>query len=362
MTCSRNTALSRTVALLILTGIVLAALPPATLAVTETGAPALEYPLGARSAAMGYSGVADRSDPSNLFFNPANVTAVEGVWSTGAYELLAPGFAGDVHAGNLTAGGGYTVGNDHPLRLAIGITLARISFGTSIATAPDGTPLGEFEYKEDIFGATAGVAGTMGERLEWALGLALKRWKGDYAPAGATILGEAVEPSKWMVDAGAVVSTRVEASDWSVHPALAVAAVNMGSDIELEQFSTTDPLPTWFNYGISVRVDGPAVELGSNHLPVVSVTLNADGNHGLNDQRPRWGFGYEATFMEIVSARWGRRTDDSFRQEHETWGLAVGLPAGPVRARFEYTSLYYPYLFGYQDLYGVTLMWLFGER
>jgi hypothetical protein len=342
--------------------LILAVVPTTVRAQAETGAPALLFPRGVRGNAMGYSGVADRSDPSSIYFNPANVTAHEGVWATGSREKLVPGLADDVWFGHLNIGGGYSVGSDPPVRLGLNVTLARLSYGSSIATTPQGTPLGEYESHEDVFGVTAGAAGVMGERVHWAMGAAVRRFSAEYAPSEVTVEGTSTEGSSWITDVGAVLSTIVEASDWRVRPAVGVAGINMGSDVEFDDREQADPLPSWFNYGVSVRVDGPDVVLGSNEIPAVSGVLNLDGNHGLNDQRPHWGFGYELVLMEILFARWGRRTDDRDHTPFDTWGVALGVPVGPLRARFEYASVQPPSPLIPRDIYGFTLAWLLGDR
>ncbi len=110
---------------------------------STTGAPSLDFPLSVRSVGMGVSGTADRFTPGNAFFNPANVTAVNGIYSTGSYELVAPGLSRDIWFGHLTLGVGRTLPREKPFRLAFELTLARLSYGTSIATDLQGRPLGE---------------------------------------------------------------------------------------------------------------------------------------------------------------------------------------------------------------------------
>jgi hypothetical protein len=154
-----------------------------------------------------------------------------------------------------------------------------------------------------------------------------------------------------------------------VRPAVGIAAVNLGSDIEWEFgiYSDKERLPKWFNYGASVRIDGPLVTLGSVDVPALSATLDLDGNHGLNEQRPQWGFGYEVALMEIASVRWGRRIDDNDRTPADTWGVGLGVPVGPVRARVEYAQVSWTYWSSFydpphrtsRDIFGVTLAWLF---
>jgi hypothetical protein len=338
--------------------------PSPALAQAETGAQVLDMMLSTRGNAMAWSGTADRSDPGNIYFNPANVTAVNGVFATGAYEKLIPALADDLWLGRLNVGAGRVIGEDTPILVAFGYTWGKLSYGESVATDSQGRSTGTFESWEEVFGLTAGVSGAAGERGTWALGVGIKRLSLEYAPA-EFVVGEPEtrDDSVTMLDLGFVLSTVVDASDWKVRPALGLAAVNMGSDIEFEidGEKREDPLPSWFNYGVSVRIDGPLVTLGSIETPSITSILNVDGNHGLNDQRPRWGFGYEISLMQIIFARWGRRTDDRFHRAEETWGVALGIPAGPLRARLEYANDAPYYAYGSGDTFGATLVWMFGD-
>lgn len=331
--------------------------------VATTGAPVLDLSNSARGTAMGWSGVADRSDPGNVFFNPANVTAVDGVFATGSYEKLVPALADDVWVGHLSLGGGHAIGGERPMRLGFGLRWSRLSYGESIATDPEGTPLGTYESREDVVGLTAGIASTVGKRVEWAFGAALNRLSLDYAPA-EVVVGhpKPAEASVAMFDLGAVVSTVVDASDWRVRPALGLAAVNIGSDIEFDDRDQDDPLPMWFNFGVSVRVDAPNVTLGSTETPAATATINVDGNHGLNNQPLHGAFGFELALMQIISVRWGRRIDDRYYSGEQTWGIALGVPAGSFRARLEYASKDDQKTYGSGDVFGFRLVWIFDGR
>jgi hypothetical protein len=325
----------------------------------QTGAQVLDYPLTTRSQGMGMSGTADRGDPGNVYFNPATAAYADGVWITGAREQIAPTVSNDIWFGSLNLGGGYTLGGADGIRLAFDLGLTRFTYGEVTATTPEGLPLGTFDANQDVVALTGAAAGEMGP-AQWAFGVALKRLAIAYTPEEAT---------NWIFDIGAIVGTDMDASDWSVHPAVGAAVVNMGSDIEYDDIDEKDPLPTWFNYGVSVRVDAPEVQLGSNSVPALSATINLDGKHGLNEQRPRFAFGYELTLIDVLFARYGRQTDDRYHAAGETWGIGLGAPVGPLRAVAEYTNTryaYFSYPYSYasfqHDLYGFTLVWLFDRN
>jgi hypothetical protein len=331
-----------------------------SLGASHTGAPSLDDPFGIRGTAMGQVGVADRSDPDNIYFNPANVTAQDGIYATGAYELLAPQVVDDWWFRHVSVGAGRSFRGERPVRVAFSVSFVELSQGYTIWTTPTGAPLEEGDFRDKYVALTGGMATTLGERVEWALGAAYKHWN-QTGPS---------DPSAGMFDIGTVVSTSVDASDWSVRPAVGLSAVNLGPDIEYdrEAYRDKEPLPSWFNYGLGVCVEGPVVALGSADVPAVSATFDFDGKHGLNEQHPQWGVGYELSLVQIASVRWGRRFDDHDRYHRDTWGVALGVPLGSIRARIDYTSIgygygsYYSYSPGTQDVFGVSLAWLYEER
>ena len=337
---------------------------PAVAQPPYTTASVMDYPLSARSVAMAASGVADRFDPGNIYLNPANVTPRHEIYATGSYELVAPRWSSDLWFGHTSVGGGRAFGSDDPIHLAFDFTFARFSYGKSILTTVTGEEIGEFDVAEDYFAFTAGASKKVSERVEVAVGAAYKYWAWQYDPLSSVDESLVPDISANMFDFGAVVSTVVGASDWRVEPAVAMAVVNSGSDVEVEDYS--EPLPTWLTYGTTVRIEGPNVTLGAVTVPALSATLNVDGKHGLSHQDPRWSFGSEISFLQVVFVRWGRLIDDHWRIPQTTWGAAIGVPVGPVRARVEYAHVskaysQWTYNAPDRDKFGLVLAYHFGE-
>lgn len=326
-----------------------ATIPSSLSAQAVTAAPALGLPLTTRSEGMATGGVADMRDPGNIFRNPAAVAAVNGVYTFGSYKKLVPILAGDVWFGNVNGGGGWTLDTENQVRVALGVTLARLDYGESVATDSQGFPIGVFSSHEDYFALTAGSSATFGRYL-FALGAAYKRYSVDFG------LPQFAMPAN-LFDLGMVVSTDVPADDWTLTPALGIAVVNMGNDLEFDD-GRSDPLPAWFNYGVSARIEGPTVALGSRDLPVMSATVNVDGSHGLNEQRPEWSFGTEIALVDVVYLRWGREIDDYRRNLVTTWGAGFGVPVGPFCMTLDYAGRAH---FNNTDQFGVTVVWNFAE-
>jgi hypothetical protein len=315
-----------------------------------------------RSVGMGESGVADGRDPGNVYFNPANVTGIEGVYGTGSYMLVSPFFDTDMWLGHGSLGGGRTFGAERKFRLGLDLTLARLDFGTvryGDVFDPQGVIV---DMNENLVSAAVGGSMAFAEFWQVALGVTYKRWTKTFDEVATTTGPVPGGYATNMFDVGAVLSSGVDAGEWSLEPALGVALVNMGPEIDYRTGSY--PPPSWLNYGVSVRVAAPRVALGSASVPTVSAVLNVDGKHGMEEQHPRWAFGSEVGLLEAIFLRWGRQIDDWRRTTVTTWGVAAGVPVGRLRARLEYANLRRAGTNIYEgavhtDKFGATVVWLF---
>jgi len=306
------------------------------------------YPKTVRSVGMGESGVSDRTDPGNVYLNPANVTAVDGVYSTGSYQVMWPNYS-DYSLGHISVGFGQTLKRERPLRLAFDLTYSKLKYGDP-------------QY-ETYIALTAGMNVEMGKRAELALGFAFKRWWDKYDNPRTVFLPEgtgrpAGDHSANMFDAGAVVTVNLDASGWLVQPMLGLAVLNMGSDIEISYDSTRTsvPSPTWFKYGVTAHVESPHITLRAASVPTIAVTLNFQGTHSLEKQQPFWGIGAEIAVVQTVFVRWGRRMDDDRHGPAAMWGAAVGIPHNRARLRIEYAHTDR----SRSDKFGFTFVYLLG--
>lgn len=301
------------------------------------GAIVLQFPINARSSSMGTTGVAD-PDPGNLYFNPANVVGPARVYVQGSHWDLVPYLADDVWVGAASAGvciereGGLSSwGAD--------VSYGRLDYGESIATDPGGTPLGTYHSFEEYFALTVGAALQLSERWELRSGLAAKQFRADYGPDAFTGSGESMEFDAFAFDAGATVALRAVITEWNVTPAFGVAFVNVGPDIDTPSESD-DPLPTRFHFGSSVRVDSPTVRLFSADVPIVAFVYNVEAVERLHGNDFSWGIGGEFAVCQALFFRAGVSDyeDRYFYDQNERagWGIGFGLPAGPLRARFDF--------------------------
>lgn len=301
----------------------------------------LEWPVTARSEAMGLGGVADVGDPGNIFRNAAAVNGINGIYAHGAYKLPYPSSSSETWFGHGSVGAGRALGASGMFRVSFDLTYVRLSVGGN-------------DTKEDYIALTGGGAVTFSRDVTLALGIAYKRLSAD----GYNYPNFAdPSPSGYMFDFGSALSKRVAVTDWSVTPGLGLSAVNVGPDL-----GGSIPLPKWFNYGVSARVESPVVALGSANVPAVSATFNFDGAHGLDEQKPEWRFGSELAFLEVVFLRWGRRIDDELHRPAETWGVALGAPLGSARVTIDYANRSDYYLAPTTDMFGFTFVWNWDEQ
>jgi hypothetical protein len=311
----------------------------------------MNLPRSVRSVGMGESGISDRTDPGNAYLNPANITAVNGFYSTGSYGLAFPTLNTDNSLGHLRLGFGKSLDHEKPFLVAFDLTYARLKYAE--------------KHHEDYIALTAGMNVEVGEHTELALGLAFKHWweKVEYErtiwlPDGAI---SDRESSANLFDVGAVVTVNLETSGWRVRPMAGISLVNMGPDIKREGSTRSLPPPSWFKYGVTAHVESPHVTLGRASVPKMMATLNFQGNHGLEEQKPYWGVGAEVAVVQSIFVRWGRGMDDYSHEPISMWGAAFGIPRERTLLRIEYSNTKRPGgWFAYNvDRFGFTFVYLF---
>lgn len=324
----------------------------ATTATTAWPQTVLRYPISARSASMGETGVADNSDPANIFFNPANVIGFANVYLQGSRWGVAPDIADDIWTGGGSAGISYERAGAPQLHtLSADVSYGRLDYGESIVTDPTGMPMGTFHSKEEYYALTIGAGFAFGERWGLRMGGAAKRWDADLTPMR--------ELDALAFDIGATLALRATLTEWSITPALAVAYLDAGPDVDVPAPDQDDPLPTRFQFGTSVRVESPTTRIFSADVPVMAIVYNVDATDRLHDEPFSWGIGGELAVAQILFVRAGSADFDD--EEGETsddgsgWGVGLGIPAGSFRARFDYTKTT---AFHEENKYGIAINWL----
>ena len=326
-------------------------------AVVTTGAPLLGFPLGARVWSMGTNGVADNTEPANIFFNPANVVAGEHVYFQGVRWDLAEGVVDDAWVRGFSAGFSHRLSGG--LILAADLTYGRLEFGET-ETIPIGDPpmLGPllFVPTNETFTVTLGVGSSFGNRNEWRAGFAGKRFWEAFPISLDTNSVSIDRPQQYAFDFGVTVVVRRSWGDWEIVPGLGAALVNAGSDITSDLTGESDPLPTRVHFGGSVLIASTLVTVIGAPVPLVSFVCNVDGNQRLHDQPFIWGTGLELSVAKMLFLRTGFNSDpgEDFESYSSAWGVGLGVPVQSVHFRFDYThtsSSLQP------DIYGMALHW-----
>jgi hypothetical protein len=209
---------------------------------------------------------------------------------------------------------------------------------------------------EDAAALALGAGFTAGGAYELRFGVAGKRWVGHF-PASEVGMEPAATPSAMSFDAGAAIEMHSRTGGWDVTPALGVAMMDMGQDFEVRP-GQTEPLPTRLNVGASVQFQSDT-EVFVARVPLVSVLCQAEGV-APTDGDFEWGLGDEIAVAQILFLRTGVRRYASTTLAHDptyaTWGVGIGIPAGPLRARFDYGRQANNYE---KDHMGFLLEWVF---
>ncbi|HEX6791584.1 MAG TPA: hypothetical protein VF247_09770 [Candidatus Krumholzibacteria bacterium] len=316
-------------------------------------------PIHARLVGMGETGVADNADPSTIYYNPANAVGAPRAYLTGSRMNWPDDWiADDMWSGRANAGVAWQGSAAGSLNWGADFSLAKLDYGESIVTLPDGTPLGTVRSFEKVASLAFAVAIPAGSRYELRAGVAAKRWWAEYAPAEVPSGGDISESaSTYAFDAGLVGAMRADVNDWTVSPALAVALVDAGPDID----EWNDPLPTRLNFGANLSVESPPHRLGDAEVPLVAIAANVDAMHAFHG-RSGWGMGMEAALAQILFLRTGAHVVDADDEGDDEifsgWSVGVGLPLSGFRLRADYTRSDY-YFSTSDEHFGVTLAWVF---
>jgi hypothetical protein len=314
----------------------------------------------ARSLGMGATGVADNTDPSTVYWNPANAVAPPRAYLSGSRADWPDDWIDDdLWAGRASAGFAWWGSGDGSLRWGADFTLAKLDFGESIATLPDGTPLGTSSPFEKIASLALAVGIPSGERWEFRAGAAAKRWWAEYPAAEFTPDPEPVTLDAYAFDAGLTTVMHAVADGWGIHSALAVAVTDAGPDFEVEGEEL--PLPTRWSFGTSIHIESPARRIGNASVPLVALTANVDGTYPRNDDF-EWGMGTEVGFAQILFVRTGAHIvhqDDGEDINISSWGVGLGVPVSSFRMRVDYAKRGYSNsLLTNLSYVGATLVWV----
>jgi len=259
----------------------------------------LEAPGATRSVGMGLTGVADDSDPSNGFHNPAILHATKGLWIHGAYG----NWDGDHNRFDFgVAGGNQAVGGNEHWAIGGGVWHGRADLREF--TGPENVKLADHESW--MTGALA--AGYGGDVVRVGVGGAY-RWSTD----------EGADDT--MFDVGAVVRGAITdmqsrfrirySIGWSLRNIDAEGVLPVGDELIPRSIEQQ-------RFGISMRFEAGVSEEGRKPSKF-GIGANIESKTNLEGG----GVGVEATLFDVADIRLGYR-DSLFESEHAKTG-GVGL-------------------------------------
>jgi hypothetical protein len=351
--------------------ILLAFLSPASgFAQGEAGAHVFILIPGARAYGMGETGVADPSDPANVYFNPGVISSIEGLFFTGGYGQLVPDLASDVWTMNAGAGGGFQImssGDEIKIRAGGGIRFGWLDYGTWEARDGRYGYLGVFSSSERYLSVTLG--GGIGFRniLYFGAGASVKPVWIDLAPAAATPHRQPGNGSGVAFDAGLLAMVDVPGLPGGarIMPSIGLSFLNLGRSITFIDPDQAAPLPKNYRVGIGVRVESPSLkeidDMLGTRIPIGTVSVSYDiiDNrlnreercvaydsaliHCIASEKPKsfdnWGLGAEFAILQALFLRYGYVYDEDGNIKGSTYGLGLGLKLKMIWGRIDIASV-----------------------
>jgi long-subunit fatty acid transport protein len=277
----------------------------------EAGAQSLLIAPGARSDGMGRAYVAVANDANAVWWNPGGLAFTTGHDISSMYTKLVPDLASDVffsytsYAQHVEGWGG------------IGVSLGYLSYGTSVATDPDGNELGTFTSYE--LAPTVAYGTELMKNL--GFGVSLKFVRVDLAPADKTQDRAKGAGSTFAADLGGL----YKLPQWKSSIGLAIQ--NLGPNISYIDADQSDPLGRNVKAGIAVT---------PFETETYRVMVAADVNKSLLSHGP-WieNGGAEFEFNRLLALRAGYVYDPRGTVKDLTYGLGLNYHG----IRIDYASV-----------------------
>jgi hypothetical protein len=313
----------------------------------DVAAAIFKYPFGARTYGMGRTGVADVGDPSNLFFNPANLATVRGVLFTASKNLTpVGGEASWIINGGVSGGYQTTLGRSAGIGFGGDVRFGRLEYGPITWTDDRMYRETSFEGNENYFGLSAAGGMLISDLVHVGLGTTLKYWWADYAPDVATV-DRGVNTV--VFDMGFRVAANLfEESGFLLVPAVGVGYVNLGPDVELFDLTLQETvkfaLPRAVRYGLSARFESGSSPVADERVrrepPLVCLTINLDvADSQVAERSDVYGGGLELSVLRMVFLRTGYIKDEDVEIDDATFGFGLGLEAARFQARADYARV-----------------------
>ncbi len=294
-----------------------------------------------RAYGMGLSGTADVSDPSNAFYNPANISFINGAYLTGFYSKLVPDLADDVYTGNLAVAGGtrFRLGESYELGLGGCLRYQKLDYG-EWGTFSGGTASSS-EYVIS-FSLAGGIK--INKIFNLGIGLSVKPVKLDLAPAWSTPDGESRESDGTASDFGILLGAELPiGEEFTFSGNIGLSYLNMGSDFEFQNWFGTISMPSATRYGIGIRLESQPLTGNEKFGPLFTLAFNVDkldhtseADKGKSDES---SYGAEIGFLRMLFLRIGRWKYESGNIDDKTFGVGLGVELESFLIRLDWARV-----------------------
>lgn len=276
----------------------------------------LAFPCGVRSIGLGMTGVADDTDPANVYYNPAVAAFGLGIALTGGVSNWLYGM--DISDVGVSATAASLFDGRSNLHLGAGIRYARLDAEPRPSAQPT-----SFEFTgpidvdfTDWYLASTVAAGYTAGPVDIAAGFAVKYLEVRVADGKA---------DEWTYDTGLLAKYEYRRPDGvSFIPSFGVSALSWGG----RQDEVIDPVAQ-VRYGIGLRLEAVGLQESgrplSRETPILAITIDGelldfvDSNRELGS-----GVGVELSLVNILSIRYGY-ADKQFAFDYaQTFGGGLG--------------------------------------
>ena len=320
----------------------------------------LEIPVGVRSHGLGAGGVADDLEPANVFFNPAILSSLRGIYFN-AERPDFPSFGSfgplDFDHYSLGLGGSYPirVSPSREARIGIDLRYTKLDFGPS--TTSIGGSSATVDQFERYFGISLGAGITIDDRTHIGVGGTVKLFKAELVARSAPPLifnANLAEERGELFDLGLFASKRVQKGIGTLITSAGISVLNLGGDLEFRLttgsaagFFSNAP-PKTIRFGVGFRMIGPQNDELTRKLgtpnPAWSLATHLEFEKPQSGQGGTVRGGLESGILNLLFVRVGFFDPlgtffGSDRPAETTWGLGLKFPYKRFETRIDYARL-----------------------
>jgi len=296
----------------------------------------------ARNAGLGTAGVADNTDPSTIWNNPANAGALVGANLLGYRGEIVPSFSDIILWGGAVSGG-YPVYTGDGISVGLGgeLRYTKLDYNNSGAFGPG--PGSWARTTSLTFAASIQFL----THYDFAAGFTYADWTEELTSDSSGFY-PASSGSATRYDFGFRLGATFAAGSWQLVPAIAFARRNTGDPATYDRYDDDEPITTDY-IGISFAAQGPTQVIFGNEVPIVALLLNFDVRKTDENEPYGWDIwgvaatktalygGAEAAIAQVAFFRFGVRAPDDFDPRILTMGLGLGASLESVRFRVDYS-------------------------